>query len=479
MRPLIWFRSDLRVHDNPALSGATHEATRGAVAVFVVCPRQWAEHDWAPVRVDFVLRCVAALSERLDRLGIALRIVAVPRFEGVAPALCAVAREHGCDALFFNRELEVNEARRDRAVRRAFEADGLAVHAFDDATMLPPGSVLTNEGKWYTVYTPFRRRFVETYLERGGLRAEPAPRRQAARVGESDVVPQRPGAFDGLSRPDLWPGGEDAGLGRLESFLETGITRYHEQRDAPALSGTSTLSPYLTSGVVSVGECLRRAVEADGHEPEPRPNRKSGPQTWINELIWREFYRHLLVGFPRLCMGTSFRREYDAIRWSANSEHLAAWQEGRTGVPIVDAAMRQLAQSGWMHNRCRMIAAMFLTKNLLIDWREGERYFMRHLVDGDLASNNGGWQWSASTGTDAAPYFRVFNPASQSKTHDPDGTYIRRFVPELAELDGDAIHEPWTLPALLRAGIGYPDPIVDLKASRDRAIEAFREVARA
>ncbi|ERI52767.1 hypothetical protein N878_17765, partial [Pseudomonas sp. EGD-AK9] len=200
-----------------------------------------------------------------------------------------------------------------------------------------------------------------------------------------------------------------------------------------------------------------------------------GAVTWINELLWREFYKHILVGYPRVSMHRAFRQETEALPWRDAPDELAAWQQGRTGLPIVDAAMRQLRATGWMHNRLRMIVAMFLTKNLLIDWREGERFFMRQLIDGDLAANNGGWQWSASTGTDAAPYFRIFNPISQSQKFDPDGHFIRHWVPELAGLNKRDIHDPAALGGLL-APAGYPRPIVDLARSRERALAAFKHL---
>lgn len=476
MRPLVWFRGDLRTGDNPALSSATREASRGVVGVFNLCPDQWREHDWASVRVDFVLRNLAELQRALARLNIPLLVARTPTSAGTAGALLGLANEHGCDALYLNRELEVNECRRDARVREAFEAAGMGVHQFHDQCILPPGEVLTGEGKWYTVFSPFRRKFGEVYRERGGVGLAAAPRKQVEMVCPPGEVPTRLAGFDTLRRADLWPAGERAARARLRGFIAERISAYHEQRDAPAILGSSTLSPYLASGVLSVRECLLAAIEADGRPLSEKRGAKTGPGAWIDELVWREFYRHLLVGFPRLCMGTNFRREYDRLPWRESEADLAAWREGRTGVPIVDAAMRQLAQTGWMHNRCRMITAMFLTKNLLIDWREGERHFMRSLVDGDLASNNGGWQWSSSTGTDAAPYFRVFNPASQSRTHDPEGVFIRRFVPELADVEGDAVHEPWRLPGLLRSDIDYPAPIVDLASSRRRAIEVFRNL---
>lgn len=476
MRALVWFRSDLRTGDNAALSRATREATRGVVAVFVVCPDQWREHDWADVRVDFVLRCVATLGEDLAKLNIPLRVVTTPRFGGAARGLLALAESTGCDAIYFNRELEVNEARRDGAVRAAFEASGRGVHEFDDVCILPPGSVRTNEGGWYTVYTPFRRKFEREYTDRGGVVPGARPRAQPETPCAPDPMPERLAGFASLARPDLWPAGERAARGRLRAFIRSRIGSYAERRDSPAVNGTSTLSPYLASGVLSVRDCVRAAVEANGGKIGAGAKGTAGASAWIGELVWREFYKHLLVAFPRLCMGTSFRREYDDVAWSDNEEHFEAWRLGRTGVPIVDAAMRQLAQTGWMHNRCRMIAAMFLTKNLLIDWRRGERHFMRHLVDGDLASNNGGWQWSASTGTDAAPYFRVFNPVSQSRSHDPDAVFIRRLISELAGVPGAAAHDPSALPPAARARLDYPAPIVDLGESRRRAIEEFGRV---
>lgn len=476
MRALIWFRSDLRLGDNPALAAATREASRGVVGVFAVCPSQWHRHDWADVRVDFVLRNIAALSSELERLNIPLLLLQTPLFRGLPRALLELADRHSCDALFFNRELEVDEIARDAHVRGAFEGSGRRVREFDAVCILAPGSVRTKEGGPYTVFTPFRKRFGELLAERDDLELAPRPKRQAEMPCEPERIPEAVQGFQGLRLPDLWPAGEREARRRLRRFLGDGIERYRERRDAPAGGGTSTLSPYLTTGVISARECLLGAIEANRGKLPVEPRGATGPSAWINELVWREFYKHLIIAFPRLCMGTNFRREYDAVPWSEREDHFEAWREGRTGVPIVDAAMRQLAREGWMHNRSRMIVAAFLTKNLLIDWRRGERHFMRHLIDGDLASNNGGWQWSASTGTDAAPYFRVFNPFSQSRKHDPEGEYIRRFVPELAGLEGDAVHEPSSLPPLARNAIGYSDPIVDVGASRTRAIEVFGAV---
>ena len=253
------------------------------------------------------------------------------------------------------------------------------------------------------------------------------------------------------------------------------IDAYGNARDFPALNGTSALSPYLACGAISPRQCLAAATAADGQRLQAG---RAGPTAWITELIWREFYRHVLVGFPRVCRNRAFKVQTDRIRWRRDEDDFGSWCAGRTGVPIVDAAMRQLLETGWMHNRLRMVVAMYLTKDLFIDWRQGERFFMTHLVDGDFASNNGGWQWAASTGTDAAPYFRIFNPISQSRRFDPDGTFIHRYCPELADLGGRAIHDPAALPPPARGAIDYPDPIVDHTRARARVMAAFREPGR-
>jgi len=273
-----------------------------------------------------------------------------------------------------------------------------------------------------------------------------------------------------------WPAGEREALRRLDRFVEERIERYDVDRDHPAIEATSTLSPYLACGVISPRQCL--AAVADVHEGSIDTT-GAGAKTWISELVWREFYRHVLFGFPRVCRGRPFKPETEALNWCDDSDAFRAWCEGRTGVPIVDAAMRQLARTGWMHNRLRMIVAMYLTKDLFVDWREGERFFMHQLVDGDFANNNGGWQWSASTGTDAAPYFRVFNPTSQSRRYDSHGEFIRTWCPELQHLDDRSIHEPASLSAERRGGLDYPAPLVDHAEARRRTLAEWGRISRA
>ncbi len=477
-RPLVWFRTDLRVRDNPALHAACTAAAEAArngasdaavTAVFLIADRQWREHGDSPWKVDFLRRSLVELRADLLARGIPLRIVVAGRFASATAALRRVLAEHGCDALCFNREHQPNELRRDHSVQQACARDGIPCHAFTDQLLLPPDQIRTGQDRPYTVYTPFRKAGL------GHLSAHGLPRLH----GEPPAVPRNkvpadpvPDAIEGFPAPpaaaDLHPAGERAALQRLAEFTEDRLGDYAAARDFPARPGTSGLSPHLAAGTVALRRCLEAARLQNRGRLEGGGD---GADTWIRELLWREFYRHVLVNFPRLGMGHPFQEWTDAVAWRDDPAGLRAWQEGRTGYPIVDAAMRCLVATGFLHNRLRMVAASFLTKDLLVDWRRGEAFFMQHLVDGDLASNNGGWQWSASVGNDAAPYFRVFHPTRQGERFDPDGAFVSQWVPELAALPAKDRQDP--SPAQ-REACGYPAPIVDHGGARLRAIEAFR-----
>jgi deoxyribodipyrimidine photo-lyase len=362
-------------------------------------------------------------------------------------------------------------------VIRACEEAGIETEAHHAGTILPPGSVLTGNGDPYSVFTPFRKRWL-SILDRRALEPLGRPRsQQRAGLDDGAERPSAPAAarselptgIDGVGRDkvrDRFPAGEEEAAGRLARFLQEPARRYDADRDFPAIDGTSTLSPYLAAGVISPRQCLHAAVQANGGR---LADGNPGISAWITELIWRDFYRHVVALFPHVSRGQAFRTETDALAWRRSEADLAAWKEGRTGYPLVDAGMRQLNETGWMHNRLRMITAMFLSKHLLLDWREGERWFMNKLVDGDFAANNGGWQWSASTGTDAAPYFRIFNPHTQAKRFDPDGRFIRRWVPELADAPDRSLFDPDKHPVK-----GYPRPVVNHRLARQRALEAFK-----
>jgi deoxyribodipyrimidine photo-lyase len=472
MRPLVWFRSDLRVRDNPALYHAARDASRGVVAVFIITPVQWTEHDWGDNKVEFVIRNLKALSSELEKLAIGLLVERVDDFHGAPERLLRIAKRHRCDAMYFNREYEVNERRRDERVLADFGRAEIPVHSFADQTVIQPGELLTKTGGYYSVYGPFRRRFLEAIRGSEVLEVLPRARRQEGPVCKPGRIPNR---IQGFSRADWvtakWPEGEGAARSRLKRFLGEGAEGYRANRDLPDVEGTSRLSPYLALGVLSAREALANAIAANHGRCE---GGNAGLSTWIAQLIWREFYRHVLFGFPRVSMSRPFRPEGDFILWRYEEDEFKAWCDGHTGIPIVDAGMRQLNETGWMHNRLRMITAMFLAKHLLIDWQLGERHFMQHLVDADLANNNGGWQWSASTGTDAAPYFRIFNPWVQGRRFDPEGDFIRRFVPELRNVRAADLHDPGRMRDLPRAALDYPLPMVEHRAARDRAIRVFK-----
>lgn len=473
---VCWFRTDLRVADHAALTASMSAGP--TVGVYVVSPSQWAKHDDAPVKVDFWRRALKALHAGLADLNVPLVGLCVQEWADVPQAMLEFCQQIQAHNVFCNRESGVNERQRDRATYRLLQAHGIVMEGFDDATLLKPGTVLTGAGAPYRVFTPFAKACRER-LRTAMPVVLPAPRRQPMapasilsfeppemlidRAGYGDLSVQM---RDRLAT--LWPASADAAYDRLAKFVESGLSAYHDQRDYPAIEGASKLSPYLAAGLLSPRTCFVAAARANQGELDSGVR---GALSWMNELLWREFYRHLMQVYPQLSMCKPMRPETDKVAWRQAPDEFDRWAQGRTGVPIIDAAMRQLLATGWMHNRLRMIVAMFLTKNLLIDWRQGEAFFMRHLIDGDFASNNGGWQWSASTGADAAPYFRVFNPLSQSEKFDPDGRFIRHWLPELADLPAREIHDP---SPVARRARGYVDMMVDLKATRLRAIEAFK-----
>jgi deoxyribodipyrimidine photo-lyase len=453
------------------------------VALFVISPDQWRGHDYAPARVDLILRTLRHLCASLAALNIPLRIESAVRTGDVPSIVVQAAKDHGCGDVFVNREYEVDESRRDETVSELLRAYGLGFHEFHDQVAIEPQSVRTGEGRFFSVFSPFRKAWLRQWASLGGAALLPAPRAQKPLAIKSSVVPACVPGFVSSVHAEAWPTGETHAMAKLKAFAAGSIGTYKSDRDYPSVPGTSQMSVWLGVGAISTRQCIHAALSA-GNLSARELDVKTfeamapGPGHWLSELVWREFFTHVLVGFPRVCMGRAFQVHTDRIKWSQNREHFRAWCEGRTGVPIVDAGMRQLVATGWMHNRLRMVTAMFLTKNLFIDWRWGEKFFMQNLVDGFFASNNGGWQWSASTGVDAAPYFRIFNPVSQSQKFDESGAFIREWVPELRHLEGPAIHQPFDesdgVPPLLGTRLDYPKPIVSLSASRDAAIKAFQ-----
>jgi deoxyribodipyrimidine photo-lyase len=480
MTPIIhWFRRDLRLHDNTALAAAAQESGGDILPLFVLDPRLIDPQGrfTGAARVRFLLEALRALDASLRDQGSALLLRrGDPRDE--VPRL---VRESGAAAVSWNRDYSPYATRRDHAVQQALEELGCLAQVSKDAVLWELDEILTKGGTPYTVYTPYARQWRQRTAEQPPtLRDVPRLRRSAADMPPGEPIPTLESL--GLhTEQQAIPGGEQHARQMLAAFTDLRhshtIAGYHTDRDVLALPATSRLSAHLHMGTISPRACLQAA-----HEVEQRhPDAAEGVQSWVSELAWRDFYVQILAHFPRVLRG-AFRQEYDALAWDNNPEFFAAWCAGRTGYPIVDAAMRQLNQEAWMHNRARMIVASFLTKDLLIDWRWGERYFMQRLVDGDPAANNGGWQWAAGTGTDAQPYFRIFNPTSQGSKFDPQGAYVRQYVPELARVPDRFIHEPWKMSAAqqeeagLQPGSDYPQPIVDHKEMRQRALALYKAV---
>ena len=467
MTSICWFRTDLRIHDQPALHAAA--ATGPTIGLFIISEEQWASHQDAPSKVQFWLRALKSLSAALADLNIPLKLLVVPRWKNVPQALLTFAQQQGADSIHCNREYGLNERNRDRASYKLLKEHGVMLTGHLGATLLEPGTVKTGGDSYYRVFTPFSRA-CRSALQDRPYKLTPVPAKQAKLSAvKADPVPDSLAYCAQVPQiiRDGWPASETEAQLRLERFSDEAIYHYQRDRDIPALPGTSTLSPYLAAGLISAGQCLHRAMICNQGE---MGTGQPGITTWISELLWREFYQHLLHGYPELSMHQPMRPQTNAVVWRDADGDFNAWANGQTGIPLIDAAMRQLLRTGWMHNRLRMVVAMYLTKNMLIDWRRGEAFFMQHLIDGELAANNGGWQWSASTGADSAPYFRVFNPISQSERFDPTGSFIKHWIPELAHLSAKEIHDP--LP-LTRSAIGYPAQRVDLRSSRLRAIEAF------
>ncbi len=468
-RALVWFRRDLRDYDHAALYHALKRARQVACAFVFDREILDALADPADRRVEFIHASVCELQQALEARGGGL----VVRYGYARDEIVRLAVDFEVDAVFFNHDDDPEALARDSAVDAALGARGIAVHHCKDAVIFEREEVLTSAGRPYSVFTPYKNAWLKT-LTPFQLRAYPVDARADRLAPQSTPVPglQDMGFVSTNLRELRLPTGMAGGAQLFDDFLQR-IDRYQEARDFPAQKGPSYLSVHLRFGTVSVRQLAAAAWQHGGR----------GAQTWLSELIWRDFYHQILWHRPDVASGHAFKPQYDALPWPNPPTHFEAWCEARTGYPLVDAAMRQLNQTGYMHNRLRMVTAAFLTKDLLVDWRLGERYFAARLIDFDLAANSGGWQWAASVGCDAPPWFRIFNPVTQSEKFDPGGRLIRRYLPELAEVPDRYVHAPWAMPAAeqKRAGcvIGrdYPAPVVDHATQRGLALALFRHAA--
>ena len=467
MEALVWFRSDLRLQDNPALRNAFEQA-KNVHAVFIFSNNQLKKHNEANVKIDFLKSNLFLLEEKLNKLNIPLTIIDSGGFDNDASLIEQFIEKKNIKKVFWNNQFGEDEAIRDKLVKILLDKKNIDYETYNDQIIYEPGFLKTGQGLPYSVFTPFKRKWIENF-EMDFLDIE---YRYEARNNLDYSSNVRDFDFNYKKthqvNMELWPAGEDEAETRLLRFLNEKAIDYSKNRNDPILDGTSRISPYLALGIISSKKCILEALKINNFEFN---SGHIGVTKWIDEIVWREFYKNIMFSFPKVSKGQPFQDYSKAILWRYNEDEFNAWKEGRTGFPIVDAAMRQLLNEGWMHNRLRMVVAMFFTKNMLHDWRLGEAYFMQNLIDGDFASNNGGWQWSSSTGTDAAPYFRIFNPITQSTNFDKEGTFIKKYVPELKDLDKSVIHNP---SIEHRKYCKYPEPILDLKESRLRAIDAFK-----
>ncbi|KAL4866110.1 hypothetical protein BDV12DRAFT_139927 [Aspergillus spectabilis] len=489
-----WFKSDLRIHDNHGLQAAYLVAKENKIpliGVYILSPEDLTAHLASPARVDFTLRTLRLLQRDLGELDVPLYMETQAHRENIPQRLVDLCHEWGANHLFANLEYEVDELRREARLIRLCANNGINFDTRHDTCVVIPGLLASKQGKQYAVYSHWFRSWLAFLsenprtLENGeDLGSNPGDARRVFKGLFDSEVPKAPEGKridDDEDREkagrlrEMFPAGEHEGLRRLEVFLEEKASAYDDERSFLDREGTSVLSPYFASGALSARTAVVLARKANG-------NRIAGGEpgyiSWISEVAWRDFYKHVLVNWPFICMNKCFKPAFTNLDWSYYQAHFHAWTTGQTGYPLVDAAMRQLAHSCWIPNRARMVVSSFLSKDLLIDWRRGERYFMEQLVDGDFASNHGGWGFGSSTGVDPQPYFRIFNPLRQSERFDPEGIYIRKWVPELRGVEGKAIHAPYERGAgLVAEREGYPRPIVNHAESKEKALMAFRRAS--
>ena len=458
MNSLFIFNSDLRLRNNPALSNASLKGS-SLTTLFIFNPKKWNNHNESNLKIAFQIEHLKELSEKLKNLNIPLKLINADGIEDESKKIIDFVKKNEIQEVFINKEYGVNEMQRDETLQKDLERMNKKLNIYD-SSIFHPDSVKTQSDTFFKVFTPFSRAFRSKLMSKK-IEVSELPKRQEHAISVSDKIESFKLDKNDQEIFNQYEIGEEKALEKLENFIDHKILNYKKNRDFPALDGTSALSPYLSSGILSSGQCIFYVFQKYSED-------EIGVKTWINEIIWREFYKYILFHNPRVSKNLSFSEKYDKFPWLNNEDSFISWSKGETGVPIIDAAMRQLNATGWMHNRLRMIVAMYLTKNLLIDWRKGEKYFMNKLIDGDFASNNGGWQWSASTGVDAAPYFRIFNPITQSEKFDKEGTFIKKWIPEIAAAKN--IHDPSTEE---RKEMGYSYHLVDLKESRKEAIEKF------
>ncbi len=469
---LVWFRRDLRIKDNLALIKAC-ESKGPVIAVFFETVEQWKNYSLSYLQADLICRRLNWLQDELAKCNIPLIVRRVDSYDDINASLAQLCHQYQITPVHGTKDYEIDEIRRDNSISGMLSLTQTKADFYDNKCIFSPGQILNKSDQCYRLFTPFKKAWLKAYKENP---APPLAKRVTVEISPATYTllkQKKTIQFRYPTQASLdWPINDNAIIERLREFCRTSVADYAANRDYPSLSATSSLSPYLAIGALSPRQCLARLLIS---APTCLDETQNGAAVWLSELIWREFYQHLLIFYPAISKGKSFQPWTDKITWVNNELVFKRWKQGRTGFPIVDAAMRQLNETGWMHNRLRMIAASFLVKDLHLDWRWGEQYFMTRLIDGDFAANNGGWQWSASVGVDAQPYFRIFNPTTQGKKFDPKGLFVRRWLKELDEVPDKYIHEPHLWVEKTNQTLTYPPPMIDHAVARVKALALFEK----
>lgn len=466
---LIWFRNDLRLNDNTALYQACKSYEDKVIALFISTPEQWNHHFISSKKISFIYHHLISLQKALSKLNIVFYHYECTNFLNSIEYLIFFCQKHKIKNLFYNYQYEINERNRDYLVKQQLSQRGILVKGFHDSLLVPVKCIKNQKKETYRVFSFFKKNIINN-LYKNIPKCFPIPLKRKIDKDfflYSFSFKKLICNFD----KNIFPVGEKAAINRLENFISCKIDDYSLNRNIPFLKSTSMLSPYLSSGVLSTRYCLMMFLKIKNNISLNEVFSSS----WFNEILWREFYYHLLIGFPKISKSQSLAVWEKNINWENNRKLFNAWKQGVTGFPIIDAGMRQLVKLGWMHNRLRMITASFLVKNLLIDWRKGEKFFMTHLIDGDLALNNGGWQWAASIGCDSVSYIRTFNPWNQSKKFDKLGLFIRNFLPELQDVPNYYIHKPHEWSKKVNYKLDYPKPIINYNESRKKVLLIFNK----
>jgi deoxyribodipyrimidine photo-lyase len=465
MTALVWLRSDLRAEWNSPLDYAI-EHHQQVVALFCLTPEQWQNYHYAACKINLIINRLSMLRDELAKRNVPLFIINTENFELSPQLIVEFCQQHQIASVYFNAEYEWDERVRDKQFKQLCDQHQIQVAKFHDTCVIKPDLILSQQNSPYKMFTPyFKVWLAELY------RAFPFPsartQAQAPKL-EPEAIDLRP--FMQASEVEDWPATLDHMHQRLATFIAERAPDYGHARDIPSIDGTSQISHLLSIGGLGAKQCVF-ALQQEYAEKLTEP--QHGVHVWLKELAWRDFYRYVAFHFTHINKNYPFQKQYHYFKWETDQVLFDAWTQGQTGYPIVDAAMRALQATGWMHNRLRMIVASFYCKHLLLPWRWAEDYFMSQLIDGDFASNNGGWQWSASVGTDAAPYFRIFNPTAQSERFDPQGEFIKRWVPELSKLSAKQIHQPSKFVDVQK--MGYRLPIVDHASSVSRTKQQFKQ----